>query len=95
MAKSLPRGFIFANRKNIDAVLDKELNSVNRDKGIPRVNNTNTNTNTDIKCKTTTKPFAKFNDNDDGVPDLEDIVCTVNNNKDDDNDDDHMSGVQP
>ena len=82
MAKGLPTEFIFANRNNIDDVLDNEFNSVKHDKGVPRVNDTNTNTNTNIKCKTTTKFSVKFKD-EDGVPDLEDIVCTVNDDNDD------------
>ena len=92
MVESLPTWFIIANRKNIDNVLDNKFNSINLEKGILGVSDTNTNTNTDIKYKTTTKPSLKFND-DDGVPDLEDTVCTVDDDNDNDNDD-NMSGVQ-
>ena len=94
MAKSLPSGLILPNCKHIDDVLDNEFNSIISDKGIPGVNDNNTNTNADIKYKTTTKSSVKFDDNNKlhELPDLENIMRTINDS-DDDDDDDNMPGV--
>ena len=73
-------------------MVDK-FNSHISDKGIQRVNDTNTNT--DIKCKKTTKS-DKSNDDDKlrNLPDLEDIIQTINDDDDDDDEYNNMPGLQ-